>query len=484
MVFNSLEFLVFLPIVFLVHWLVFKGRTGRNAFLLLASYVFYGWWNPMFLTLIFATTLISYLCGQAVAPGGRLTRKAANLVFYACVIANLGILGVYKYFDFFARSFATLLRGFGMEADDVTLNLILPVGISFYTFQALGYVIDVRRGVLLPTRQPVAFFAFISFFPQLVAGPIERATNLLPQFQRNRRFDYAQAVGGMRLILWGLFKKIVVADSCALAVDQVFNTYFTSGSLNLWIAAFLFTIQIYCDFSGYSDMAIGVARLFGIRLMRNFNLPYFARNINEFWQRWHISLTTWFRDYVYIPLGGNRCSRFRHMRNIMMVFLTSGLWHGANFTFIAWGAYHGALYLPGALRRKRLKAAGAGKSHDVPAKRPSGLVYATLCMGLTFLLVMVGWILFRSETLVDAWQYLRLMFAGVPTTKIIGKSALLWAVVMLVAEWAGRRLSSPVDLFALGPGRHKVVRWSLYVLLFIVTLIFSESSKQFIYFQF
>ena len=309
MLFNSLEFLIFLPIVFLLYWFVFdyamrgckRQLLWQNLLIVVASYIFYGWWDWRFLILIAITTILSFLSGIGIEKAP--TQRAKKAVMIANIIVNLGILGVYKYYDFFAREFAELI---GIEADFLLLHLILPVGISFYTFQALSYSIDVYRKQIEPTHDIVAFTAFLSFFPQLVAGPIERATNLLPQFQKKRTFDYAQAVDGMRQILWGLFKKIVVADNCATYVDQVFADLGSHSGSTLLLAAVLFTFQIYGDFSGYSDIAIGTAKLFGIKLMRNFNVPYFSRDIAEFWRRWHISLTTWFRDYVYIPLGGSR----------------------------------------------------------------------------------------------------------------------------------------------------------------------------------
>lgn len=383
------------------------------------------------------------------------------------------------------------MRIVGGEVDNVTLDLILPVGISFYTFQALSYVIDVKRRDLHPTKDVVAFMAFISFFPQLVAGPIERATNLLPQFLRNRKFDYSRAVEGMRLILWGLFKKMVIADNAALVVNTVFADYTSVGTANLWIGAFLFTIQIYCDFSGYSDIAVGVARLFGVSLMRNFKMPYFSRDINEFWKKWHISLTSWFRDYVYIPLGGNRKGKVKQIRNTLIVFLTSGLWHGANFTFIVWGAYHGLLYLPHII---------SGRKHLDKQEGHRGvvlkIVFPTLLMGTTFILVMIGWIIFRAQTIHEAVGYITSMFhfsssvhngaidSATVGSGLLGKRAIGWAVVMLIAEWLGRKYESPVDLISRGIGRYRAVRWSFYTLLFLTTLIFAGSSTQFIYFQF
>ncbi|MDE6692032.1 MAG: MBOAT family protein, partial [Muribaculaceae bacterium] len=361
MIFNSLEFLLFLPTVFLLYWFVFRplGRWWQNLFVVAASYLFYGWWDVKFLILIAITTLCSYLSGIAIESS-----RHKRWWVWGNVGLNLGILGLFKYYDFFAENMVRLLGSFGLTADNVTLDLILPVGISFYTFQALSYTIDVYRQKIEPTRDIVAFFAFISFFPQLVAGPIERATNLLPQFLKPRTFSYPDAVDGMRMILWGLFKKMVVADNCAVIVNMIFDNYTEYGGMQLLVAAVLFSFQIYGDFSGYSDIAVGTARLFGIRLMANFRTPYFSRDIAEFWRRWHISLTTWFRDYVYIPLGGSRVKKSKVVRNTATIFLLSGFWHGANWTFRAWGGYHSMLFLPlivSGKNRKYRDTVAAGK---------------------------------------------------------------------------------------------------------------------------
>lgn len=346
MLFNSIEFAIFLPIVFLLYWFVFnRNLKVQNAFIVAASYFFYGCWDWRFLILIAFTSLCSWASGLLIEKYRSLGKQgAAKAVNASNITVNLLILGVFKYYDFFATSFA---RAFlGGNTDGILLHVILPVGISFYTFQALSYSIDVYRAKLAPTRDPVAFFAFVCFFPQLVAGPIERATNLLPQFQSSREFDYDTAVDGCRQMLWGLFKKVVIADNCALYVNKVFGNWQDQYGSTLLLAAILFAFQIYGDFSGYSDIAIGTSKLFGIRLKRNFNVPYFSRDIAEFWRRWHISLTTWFRDYLYIPLGGSRCSKPKIIRNTFIIFLVSGLWYGANWTFVAWGAYHALLFLP------------------------------------------------------------------------------------------------------------------------------------------
>jgi len=345
MLFNSIEFLLFLPVTFAVYWFWADRQRWQNLFIVAASYLFYGWWDWKFLLLIAFTTLCSYVCGLGIETYRGSARKSKAVCAFNIII-NLAILGVFKYYDFFAVNFRDLMAVMGFEVDVVMLHLILPVGISFYTFQALSYTIDVYRGKMDVAHDIVAFFAFLSFFPQLVAGSIERAVNLYPQFLRRRSFDYDMAVEGCRMILLGMFKKIVIADGAAVVVNMVFGNVEGYNASSLWIAALLFSFQIYGDFSGYSDIAIGVARLFGIKLMRNFNLPYLSRNVAEFWRRWHISLNTWFVDYIYIPLGGSRVGTRKTLRNVVVVFLVSGLWHGANWTYIAWGAYHALLFVP------------------------------------------------------------------------------------------------------------------------------------------
>ena len=485
MLFNSVEFLVFLPIVFLLYWFVFDRFIGRskhqlqlqNAFVVAASYVFYGWWDWRFLLLIALTSFCSW--GSGLLIGRAESRQKAKAWMWTNIVLNLGILALFKYYDFFVVEFARL---FHASTEGLLLKVILPVGISFYTFQALSYSIDVYRRKMEPTKDIVAFFAFISFFPQLVAGPIERATNLLPQFLKKRKFDYDTAADGMRQILWGLFKKIVVADSCAIYVDQVFSTYAEQSGSTLLLAAILFAFQIYGDFSGYSDIAIGTAKLFGIKLMRNFNVPYFSRDIAEFWRRWHISLTTWFRDYVYIPLGGSRGSRAKIIRNTFVIFLVSGFWHGANWTFIAWGAYHALLFLPLILlgrNRKYTNQVAEGRS--LPTLKETGQ------MLLTFLLAVLGWIIFRAERIGQAWEYIcgifnRSLFSAPwlknrETYGVIGISLL----VMLMVEWVNRSKPHGFEL----PTRWPVaLRYALYVVLAVVIIRFSGTPSAFIYFAF
>ena len=331
MQFNSIEYMLFLPLVFLIYWGMRKSMKSQNIFVVLASYIFYGWWNWKLLYLIALTSFLSWSTGIYIEKYKiNEQKKKAKWITVFNIVVNIGVLVLFKYYNFFITSFIEVMQLWGYNAHASTLQLILPVGISFYTFQALSYTIDIYQGKIRPTKDLIAFFAYVSFFPQLVAGPIERATNLLPQFLKSRSFSYDKSVDGMRQILWGLFKKIVIADNCAGIVNTIFDNYQGASWPTLILGAFLFAFQIYGDFSGYSDIAIGTAKLFGFNLMTNFKTPYFSSNIPEFWRRWHISLNTWFRDYVYIPLGGNRCSKTKHIRNTLIVFGLSGLWHGAN----------------------------------------------------------------------------------------------------------------------------------------------------------
>ncbi len=478
--FNSFEFLLFLPIVFLLYWFVFKPLRQQNLFVVAVSYLFYGWWDWRFLILIAITTVCSFLSGILLErnEGRRSVQKAISA---ANIVLNLAILCYFKYFNFFGENFAHILRSLGMEADWVTLDILLPVGISFYTFQALSYTIDVYRRKITPTHDMVAFFAFISFFPQLVAGPIERATNLLPQFLAPRTFDYTKAVDGARQILWGFFKKMVIADNCAAAANIIFANYQTLNGLDLICGAIFFTFQIYGDFSGYSDIAIGTARLFGIDLMRNFNFPYFSRDIAEFWRRWHISLTTWFRDYIYIPLGGSRCARWKVARNTMTIFLISGFWHGANWTFIGWGAYHALLFFPLLMlgrNRKHTDVVAQGKM--LPSFKEAWQ------MILTFALVVIGWILFRAETIQQAYDYMVCMVTKLhPAMPTYGKKALAFIVIFLVVEWLGRHKNHVLQLADTSAVlRPRAVRWALYLSIILIILLFAGGQTDFIYFQF
>jgi D-alanyl-lipoteichoic acid acyltransferase DltB (MBOAT superfamily) len=482
MLFNSIQFAIFLPIVFLLYWFVFDRFISKsehqlrlqNAFVVVASYVFYGWWDWRFLLLIAFTSFCSW--GSGLLIGKAESNKKAKTWMWLNIILNLGILATFKYYDFFVTEFGQL---FHISTDGLLLKVILPVGISFYTFQALSYSIDVYRGKIEPTTDIIAFFAFISFFPQLVAGPIERATNLLPQFLKKREFDYDTAVDGMRQILWGLFKKIVVADNCAVYVDQVFSNYTNESGSTLLLAAIFFTFQIYGDFSGYSDIAIGTAKLFGIKLMRNFNVPYFSRDIAEFWRRWHISLTTWFRDYVYIPLGGSRVSKAKVIRNTFIIFLVSGLWHGANWTFIVWGAYHALLFLPLILTGKNRKYTNqVAEGRILPTLKELGQ------MLLTFFLSVFGWVIFRSENIEQAWEYVcRVCNESVFTIPEAKENSALFMniIVLMVVEWLQRGKPHVLDISSIKKG---YLRWMVYFGLLFFLFAFGGNATNFIYFQF
>lgn len=479
MLFNSFEFLVFLPIVFLLYWFVFKPLKWQNLFVVAASYLFYGWWDWRFLILIAITTFCSFASGMLLERyEGRRSRQ--KWISFINILLNLLILCAFKYYNFFGENLEELFRAFGMQLDWVTLDILLPVGVSFYTFQALSYTIDVYQHKMKPTHDVVAFFAFISFFPQLVAGPIERATNLLPQFLAPRTFSYDKAVDGMRQILWGLFKKMVVADNCAVAVNLIFDEYQTLDGFNLFLGAVFFTFQIYGDFSGYSDIAIGTARLFGINLMRNFNFPYFSRDIAEFWRRWHISLTTWFRDYIYIPLGGSRCGKWKVARNTLIIFLVSGFWHGANWTFVCWGAFHALLFFPLFILGKNRKY------KDVVAKGRLLPTAKEMCqMTFTFLLAVIGWVIFRAESIRQAWDYL----AGMVTRfhfcmPEYGKKAMTYIFILLIVEWLQREKQFGLQLDMRGVFRYRAVRWGTYYILFLVSLLLAGQQEEFIYFQF
>ncbi|KAA6331043.1 Peptidoglycan O-acetyltransferase [termite gut metagenome] len=476
MLFNSFEFLLFLPVVFLLYCFVFKQLSRQNLFVVVASYFFYGWWDWRFLVLIAFTSLCSYYSGILLEKAEN-KRTKQKWISASNIVLNLLILGIFKYFNFFSEGFAALFQSFGYRMDTVTLDILLPVGISFYTFQALSYSIDVYQHKIKPTRDPVAFFAFISFFPQLVAGPIERATNLLPQFQKERTFDYAKAVDGMRQMLWGFFKKMVVADNCATAVTKIWSEYQGEPGGQLLLVAVLFTFQIYGDFSGYSDIAIGCARLFGIELKRNFNFPYFSRDIAEFWRRWHISLTTWFRDYIYIPLGGSRAGKWKSFRNTMVIFLVSGFWHGANWTFIVWGAYHALLFLPLLLLGKNRKY-----TNTVAAGRLLPSFKEIIQMLSTFLLVVVGWVIFRAENIAQAWDYLCRMFSSsLFTFPDRGRSPIIYILILLAVEWIQRDKQHALQIDNV---KYRAVRWGICLLIALYTITNVGDQADFIYFQF
>lgn len=545
MLFNSFTFLLFLPIVFLFYWFVFqKNLKFQNAFLLLASYVFYGWWDWRFLGLIIASSAVDYYCGLKMGPviasdeGAKQSVNPDNILLQVepslrgtashdnsgkrsvteevsspdiahpspvrligtntsdfrlrtsnfkswftgrklyltiSLLFNLGILAFFKYFNFFIDSAADFISILGFQPHISTLNLILPVGISFYSFQTLSYSIDVYRGKLKPTKDPIAFFTFVAFFPQLVAGPIERASNLLPQFFKKREFEYQQGSDGMKLILWGLFKKMVIADNCALIVNPIFENYQTASGMELIMGAVLFAFQIYGDFSGYSDIAIGVAKLFGFDLMTNFRTPYFSRDIAEFWRRWHISLSTWFRDYLYIPLGGSRVPKAKAIRNIFIVFLVSGFWHGANWTFIVWGGIHAALFIP-------IFMIGKNRMHLYKGEHLIFSFKELFQMLLTFSMVCIAWVFFRADTVGDAWGYLgnivlRPFMEGFRLSTYSLSIGLI--SILLSLEW----IMKGEQVFNF---RKPVLRYASYSMVISLILFYGVffNPQDFIYFQF
>ena len=480
MLFNSFEFLVFLPIVFLLYWFVFRGRKWQNLLIVVASYIFYGWWDWRFLFLIALTSLCSYGSGLLLEHYEGQRRKQ-RLVSALNIILNLSILGVFKYYNFFVENLDVLFGEFGWHLDWVTMKIILPVGISFYTFQALSYTIDVYQKKLSATYDIVEFFAYISFFPQLVAGPIERATNLLPQFQQKRNFNYTKTVDGLRQMLWGFAKKIIVADSCADTINTYWCEYNELNGITLFVMGVLFTFQIYCDFSGYSDIAIGCARLFGFNLMRNFNFPYFSRSIPEFWRRWHISLTTWFRDYIYFPLGGSHCDKWKIIRNVYIVWGISGLWHGANWTFVCWGLFHATLlviYNVLGINTRYKETVAFGKY------LPS--IKETCQMILTFVLAVVGWIIFRAENLTEAYEFISRMFFTLFDSYNIkyGKVILLYGLALLVIEWLQRDKQHALQFTDCKPFKYRWVRWIIYYALIVLIMENIGNEQTFIYFQF
>ncbi|WP_347145556.1 MBOAT family O-acyltransferase [Parabacteroides goldsteinii] len=487
MLFNSIEFLIYLPIVFLLYWFVFNRKIKlQNLFIVIVSYLFYGWWDWRFLVLIAFTSFCSWLSGIAidkirednnsVSEDTSFVQKRCKWITGINIFLNLAILGFFKYFNFFVDNFVEAFSLLGITLHKTTLQIILPVGISFYTFQALSYTIDVYRRRLKPTKDIVAFFAFVSFFPQLVAGPIERATNLLVQFYKPRFFTYENAVNGMRQILWGFFKKMVIADNCALVVNDIFSNYTNYSGSTLVLGAVLFAFQIYGDFSGYSDIAIGTAKLFGITLKQNFNYPYFSRNIIDFWRRWHISLNTWFVDYVYIPLGGSREGEYKHIRNILVIFLLSGLWHGANWTFVTWGIYHGLLFIPLLLMDKN-------KLPD------SNMIRSVISMLITFGFVTLGWIIFRADTLSMAFNYIADIFSDslfkIPkvsgANNVTAMLSLVFIILLLVVEWVNREKPFGLDIRNI---QSPFIRYSIYAGILFSIYFFGADSSNFIYFQF
>jgi len=484
MFFNSIDFAIFLPIVFLIYWLLAKKNLKwQNLWVVLASYLFYGWWDWRFLSLILFSTLVDYLVGIGLSKNENQTQR--KVLLWTSILVNLGFLGFFKYYNFFIDNFTSVFSFFGSDIKPNSLDIILPVGISFYTFQTLSYTIDVYKRKLEPSRDLIAFSAFVCFFPQLVAGPIERATNLLPQFYKKRTFDYENAVNGMRQILWGLFKKIVIADNCAVYANMIFNQSADYSGSTLVLGALFFTFQIYGDFSGYSDIAIGTSRLFGFDLMRNFNYPYFSRDIAEFWRRWHISLSTWFRDYLYVPLGGSRGGIWMKIRNTFIIFIVSGFWHGANWTFIIWGTLNAIYFLPLLLtnqNRQHLETVAIGKLYPNIKELASIL--------LTFGLTVFAWIFFRAENISHAMNYISEIFSyslfDMPRFDEMKKALLILFLVgiFMLIEWCNRE-----HQFALENIKNlerKWLRWLIYLLILSTIYFYGnfDEAVEFIYFQF
>ncbi|MDT0295350.1 MBOAT family O-acyltransferase [Mesonia ostreae] len=478
MLFNSIDFAVFLPIIFILYWFVTsKNLKLQNLLIVFSSYIFYGWWDWRFLSLIIFSTVIDYFIGINLSKQENQNKR--KMLLWTSILVNLGFLGFFKYYNFFLDNFITAFSFFGTEINVNSLNIILPVGISFYTFQTLSYTIDVYKRKIKPTKNFIAFSAFVSFFPQLVAGPIERATNLLPQFYTKRDFDYSKAVDGMRQILWGLFKKIVIADNCAQYANTIFNNSSDYSGSTLMLGAVFFTFQIYGDFSGYSDIAIGTSRLFGFNLKQNFAFPYFSRDIAEFWRRWHISLSTWFRDYLYIPLGGSRGGTWNKIRNIFIIFLVSGFWHGANWTFIVWGALNALYFLPIFLtnnNRNNLDIVAYGKY--LPSLKEF------LLMLSTFGLTVFAWIFFRANNVEHAINYIASIFStsffSIPEIK--PKSIILLICIFIAIEWFGREGKYAIsNIFNI---RKRFYRWSFYVFICLLIFLYQGKQQEFIYFQF
>lgn len=489
MLFNTLEFGIFFPIVFILYWIVAKQKTARNVLLLLASYTFYGWWDWRFLFLIAFSSMLDYFVGQKLF--GEHDKKKRKLLLCVSLLINLGFLVYFKYTNFFIETFVDSFRLFGKELEVSTLNVILPVGISFYTFQTLSYTIDIYRKQLEPTKDILAFFTFVAFFPQLVAGPIERASHLLPQFSKTYKFNYDRVKSGLLLIAFGLFKKMVIADRLAILVNQVYNDPQDYHGYETIIATVFFAFQIYCDFSGYSDIAIGLARTMGFDLMKNFDSPYFSKSITEFWRRWHISLSTWFRDYVYIPLGGSRGGKYKTYFNLFAVFLISGLWHGAAMTFIIWGAIHGiVIVLEKALYGYRKK------TFQVLNLQKQTFSNKLFFSGITFFIVCFAWVFFRANSLSDAFLIVENSF--VDNYNGINYGGLFKLGLNKAEFWVAVIAILVLLLFDLFHKKKMVVQWlssqncvfryMVYICIVFVIIIFGVygemAPKEFIYFQF
>lgn len=478
MLFNSFGFALFLPFVFMLYWFVAnKSLKLQNILLLGSSYFFYSCWDWRFLFLLIFSTLLDYFSGFQIEKSKNNYQR--KFWFWLSIIVNLGFLGIFKYFNFFAESLKDLISVFGFEVNIWSLKVILPIGISFYTFHGLSYVIDIYKNRIKAEKNFVDYAVFVSFFPLLVAGPIERATHLLPQIKRKRDFNYQQAVDGLRQILWGLFKKIVIADNCAIYANMIFNNSAEYSGSTLLIGAVFFAFQIYGDFSGYSDIALGVSRLFGIELLQNFSFPYFSRDIAEFWRRWHISLSSWFKDYLYIPLGGSKGGIWMQIRNTFIVFLVSGFWHGANWTFIFWGLLNAIYFLPLLIFNKNRDHIEIVASQS---KLPS--LKEWMLMLSTFGLTVFAWIFFRANDLHHAFQFIAGMFSrslfSLPSIR--PTYVILLIVFFIIIEWQGRKYKYALEKVAFRCTCY--FRWAMYVILIMAIFIFGAKEQEFIYFQF
>jgi alginate O-acetyltransferase complex protein AlgI len=477
MFFNSFVFAVFLPIVFLLYWFVFnKNKTTQNALLIIASYYFYSCWDWHFLFLLVFSTFLDYYTGIQIEKSTNDNRR--KFWFWLSIIINLGFLGIFKYYNFFASTFATLLTDVGIKASPILLEVILPVGISFYTFHGLSYVIDIYYKRIKAEYNFVDYSLFVSYFPLLVAGPIERATHLLPQVKVKREFNLAQAKEGICQIIWGLVKKVVIADTCAMYANAIFDHYTSMNSLSLILGAIYFAFQIYGDFSGYSDIALGVSKLFGLDLLRNFNYPYFSRDIAEFWRKWHISLSSWFRDYLYIPLGGSKGSKIMQVRNVFIIFVVSGFWHGANYTYLVWGFINAVYFLPLLLLKRN-----RNNVDEIQLKWNFGSARVLLNILITFLLTTVAWVFFRAKTITDAIEYLkRILTNGQFTLQYLKNERYNYELLIIVGlfvlvEWNSRTQTEPVS------GKYSALKVVLALMAILALGTFSD-YKAFIYFQF
>ncbi len=483
MIFNSFTYAIFVPFVFFIYWFVLNKKLRfQNIFLLAVSYYFYSCWDWRFVFLLAFSTALDYYSGIMIYKAK--TKGLQKFWLILSVGINLGFLGFFKYYNFFIESFAEMIMNFGFKPHYFTLNIILPVGISFYTFHGLSYVFDIYNKRIKPTYNIVNYTLFVSFFPLLVAGPIERATHLLPQIEKPRVFDYSKAADGLRQILWGLFKKMVIADNCAVFANQIFNDSAHQSGSNLALGAVFFAFQIYGDFSGYSDIALGSARLLGIELLKNFNFPYFSRDIAEFWRRWHISLSSWFKDYLYIPLGGSKGGNWMRIRNTFIIFIVSGFWHGANWTFVVWGALNALFIVPSMLMRTNRNNIEIVANDSV---LPSFKEF--LQMLLTFALACFAWIFFRAESVGHAVEYILGIFSksllSIPSILLDKKAiiTILLIIFFIVIEWLGRRNNYAIE--KLGLGNARILRWTFYAfIIFLIGMYMPSESAEFIYFQF